>query len=98
MPEQLVSPKVEELAQGLDRALETGRHLLVIAEGDCESISMCTCGTLLGADRPDVSADLIVERWQRHAMARRSRKSGAHLEAHVVNKILAAFAPEETLW
>lgn len=73
MPEQLVSPKVEELAQELvaNPELNDGRHMLVIAEGDCESISLCTCGTFLGHDRPDVSADRIVERWQRHAMGLR---------------------------
>jgi len=73
VPEQLVSPKVEELAQELvaNPELNDGRHMLVIAEGDCESISLCTCGTFLGHDRPDVSADRIVERWQRHAMGLR---------------------------
>lgn len=70
MAEQLVSPKVEALAQELadDPELNDGRHLLVLAEGDCETLALCTCGQDLGNYRADVSADLIVDRWQRHAM------------------------------
>jgi acetone carboxylase gamma subunit len=65
---QFVSPKVEELARELEQYLETGRHLLVIGEGDCEAIAMCSCGHAIGNYGPDSSADGIVEAWQRHSM------------------------------
>ncbi|PBC38489.1 hypothetical protein CJ179_38485 [Rhodococcus sp. ACS1] len=59
---------MEKFAQELESILQTGRHLLVIGEGDCESIVMCSCGVDIGVYRPDVAADLIVNDWQRHSM------------------------------
>ena len=73
MRENLVSPKIEALARALEDEpeLQSGRHMLVLAEGDCETIAICSCGQSLGNHRPDVSMDKIGESWQRHAMGLR---------------------------
>ncbi|QSE94167.1 hypothetical protein JWS13_39000 [Rhodococcus pseudokoreensis] len=70
MAEQLVSPQVEELARELeaDPELRSGRHMLVIAEGDCQVLSMCSCGLSFPAVRPDVSLDAVFSVYERHAM------------------------------
>ena len=67
----LVSPKVEELARELEQYLGTGRHMLVLAEGDCETIVMCSCGHSFPSQRPDRPWDELADPWQRHAMAAR---------------------------
>lgn len=68
--QSLVSPKVEALAQELqaEPELRSGAHMLVIAEGDCQVLSMCSCGFDFPAVRPDVPLERVFSVYERHAM------------------------------
>lgn len=46
-----------------------GPHDLIVTAGDCEFYGSCSCGKQLGLPiRPNVSLDMLGQRWAQHVM------------------------------